>query len=127
MFPMTLYSYEGITSKLSEGTVLHYYYENTLTDGTIWFDCESNICTDVVRIVYQSPFEDFDAASDTMDFDPVWSRALRLGLVCELAPRFGQEARLPALFKLRDEALAIARNAYAEMRDDLYFRPGESG
>lgn len=122
--PMTLYSYEGIATKLSEGTILRYYYQNTLTDGTIFFDCESANATDVVRIVYQSPFEDFDASTDTMDFDPVWSRALRLGLVVELAPRFGQEDRLPVLIKLRDEALAIARNAYAEERADLYFQPG---
>lgn len=127
IIPMTLYGYEGgVTTKLSSGTILRYYYENTLTDGTIYFDCEADRATDVVRIVYQSPFEDFDASTDTMDFDPVWSRALRLGLVVEMAPRFGQEARLSSFIKLRDEALAIARNAYAEMRDDLYFQPGSS-
>jgi len=120
----TVQAYEAITQKSADSDPTAYYYEPTLTDGTLYLDTEPIDVTDVVRIVYRSPFEDFDAAGDTIDFDPIWVRPLICGLAYELCPRFGLGARMPEFKALRDEALQIARNANPEL-SDAYFQPGE--
>jgi hypothetical protein len=125
MAPMSLRAYEEITQKILEGTVTEYYYEQSLTDGTLFFNCAADSVRDVVRITYRSPPENMDAAANDLDFDQVWIRAMGWALTVESAPRFGMEARLPAFKLLRDEALSIARNANPET-SDLYFQPGDS-
>lgn len=126
MYPMSLLGYEGISVKISETAPKQYYYEAQLTDGVLYFDSEVSDVTDVVRIVYASPTEDFDAAGDDADYPQHWLRALAFGLVVDTCGAFGQEARMPYFKALRDEALAIARNANPETCD-AYFSPGESG
>lgn len=127
MESMDLDDYEiGVPKKAEEGTPGFYYYEPTLTDGTIYFDTAASDCTNVIRMVYRSPFEDFDAASDTIDFDPIWIRPLVYALGLESCIRFGKRERMQEFKMLRDEALAIARNANPETSND-YYRPGEAG
>lgn len=125
MFPMNLEDYEGIATKISEGDPGQYYYEAQLTDGVLYIDCAASDVTDVMRVVYASPTEDFDAAANDADYPQEWLRPLALGLTVEACGNFGQEARAAYFKTLRDEALAIARNANAE-KNDLYFIPGDS-
>lgn len=125
IFPMKLDGYEAIASKMQEGTLTDYYYEQALTDGAIYFNCEANSVRDVVRMVYRSPPEDLDSAANDIDFDAVWVRPLGWALTLEACGRFGQEARAAYFKSMRDEALAIARNANPET-SDLYFQPGDS-
>jgi len=123
---LSLQQYEyGVPKKNQDSTPMAYYYKATLTDGTLFLDAEPTDVTDVIRIVYRSPFEDFDAAADNPDFDQHWIRPLIHGLTVESLARFGQEARAPYFIKLRDEALAIARNFNPETCE-LYFQPGDS-
>lgn len=123
--PMSLLDYEGISVKMTESDPTAYYYEAQLTDGYLYFNSEVSDVTDVVRIVYASPTEDFDAAANDADYPQEWLRPLALGLTLELCGNFHQEARAPYFKALRDEALAIARSTNAETCDD-YFRPGDS-
>lgn len=121
----TTQEYEANPTKNADGQPTAYYYERTLTDGTLYFDSEPTDVTQVARITYRSPFEDFDAAGDTIDFDPIWVRPLISALAYELCPRFGLGQRMPEFKAMRDEALAIARNATPEV-SDAYFQPGEA-
>lgn len=125
VYPMTLEDYEGLSIKTTESDPMRFYYEGQLTDGVLYFDNEVSDATDVVRIVYASPTEDFDAAANDADYPQVWLRPLSFGLSVDTCGSFGQEARMPYFKTLRDEALAIARNANGEMCD-LHFCPGES-
>lgn len=124
--PMLLNDYELIPKKTTEGSIARYYYEQSLTNGSLYFDAAASDVTDVARITYRSPPEDFDAAGNDLDFDPVWVRPLAWGLTVESAGRFGQEARVPYFKTMRDEALIIARNSVPE-ECNLYFQPGEAG
>lgn len=120
----TTQEYEAIQVKNADGQPTAFYYERTLKDGTLYFDSEPTDVTEVARITYRSPFEDFDsAANDDADFDPVWARALINALAYELCPRFGMQVKMPTFKALRDEALAIARNSMPEV-SDAYFMPG---
>lgn len=123
--PLLMNDYESITQKFSESTVTSYYYEQTLTDGTLRFNCASDDPTEVIVVTYRSVPEDLDSAANDIDFDQVWIRPLGWALTLEAAGRFGQESRAPYFMSMRDEALAIARNANPEV-SNLYFQPGES-
>lgn len=123
LYAMTLEEYEAIPDKDDEGTPLRYYYEPQLYRGELYLDCAPDDLTDVLRIVYVSPVEDFDQATDTVDYDANWLRPLVYGLAVDMVPRYGMDARLPTLKMLRDEALSIARNAHAET-SIVYFQPG---
>lgn len=123
LYPMLLPEFESIPDKTSEGTPTRYYYEASLYRGTLFLDCPPDDLTDVLRITYVSPIEDFDQATDTVDYDANWLRPLVFGLSLDWAPRWGLGSKIPEIKALRDEALAIARNAHPEM-SDLYFQPG---
>jgi hypothetical protein len=123
---MQLEGYERVVKKTNEADPNYYYYEAQLTDGVIYFDSEISDCTDVIRIVYASPTEDFDAAADDADYPQEWLRPLALGLSVEACGNFQQEERAAYFKTLRDEALAIARHTTPE-NSDLYFMPGEAG
>lgn len=123
---LSLPQYEyGVPKKNQDATPVSFYYKPTLDNGTLFLDAEPTDVTDVIRFVYRSPFEDFDAAGDNPDFDQHWIRPLIYGLAVEALPRFGMEARAPYFVGLRDEALRIARNFNPETCE-MYFQPGDS-
>lgn len=121
--PMIREDYESITTKLVEGDPNSYHYAATLLDGTLYLDCEASDPTDVLRIVYVSPIEDFDAAANTPDYDQNWFRFLCFALKFDACGQFGQESRASYFKAVRDEALKIAQNAIPETTE-LYFQPG---
>lgn len=121
--PMIREDYESISTKMTNGDPNQYHYAATLTDGTLYFNCQVNDPTDVLRIVYVSPIEDFDAAANTPDYDPSWYRFLCFALKFDACGQFGQESRASYFKAVRDEALKIAQNAIPETTD-LYFQPG---
>lgn len=125
--PLSMEQYEyGVSKKNQDSTPTAFYYKQTLTDGTLLLNSEPTDVTDVIRFVYRSPFEDFDAAGDNPDFDQHWIRPLIYGLAVESLARFGQENRAAYFVGMRDEALKIARNFFPET-SDACFEPGEAG
>lgn len=121
MHPMTLEAYEGLGDKTGTGDPLFYYYEPQLTNGKLYLDVTPTDTTKVVRLVYYSPIEDFDAQTDTADLPQQWYRALGYQLAMDIAPAYGRPLT-PELKILRDESLLIARNADPQTTD-LYFQP----
>lgn len=122
MTPTDVYDYESLADKNSEGTPLNYYYEQKRLTGSLFIDSAPTEKTDVLRIVYLVPPEDFDINTDDADFPQIWHRALVYQLAMDLAPSFGksvtQEMKL-----LRDESAAIARSADPE-NSSMFFQPG---
>lgn len=122
MTKMLLSEYEAIPSKTTAGTPSRYYFKNTLVDGTISLDYQPSDVDHVLRIVYLSPIEDFNAAADTPDYPQAWYLPLAFGTAYVIAPSFGRQDLMPSLKALRDEALAIAKNAIPETTK-LYYQP----
>ena len=114
--------YESISDKTADSDPTSLYYEFQLTNGVMYLDAEPNDVTKVIRLVFLSAIEDFDATSDTPDYPQVWYLALTLQLAKLLAPVFGvkwtedQEQN-------RKEAIAVAKNFLPEV-SNLYFQPG---
>lgn len=95
ILPMNIYThydYNLLTTQDSTGYPIHLMYEPLLPNGSIniWPTPDSySVANRVIRIVYQRPFEDFVAATDTPDFPSYWSEALIYGLASRLAPEYG--------------------------------------
>lgn len=88
----THYNYNLLTTQNSAGYPIHLMYEPLLPNGTIniWPTPDTyTIANRVIRIVYQRPFEDFVASTDTPDFPSYWTEAIVYGLAWRLAPEYG--------------------------------------
>lgn len=124
MEPMLLPSYEAIPSKTSDGTPIGYMYEEQLTNGTLSLDVEPSDVTNVIRLVYLSAIEDFDASTDTPDYPQSWYRFLSAQLSIDLSIGVGRQLT-PGMKLVRDESLAIAQNEFPETTE-IYFEPGRN-
>ncbi len=89
---VTKQEYNMLGNKTSSGTPIQVYYE-PLADYGVLRVFPTPAATDAssgsVYIVYQRPFEDFDASSDTPDFPQEWYDSLTYGLAVRLAPEYG--------------------------------------
>jgi len=89
---LTRDEYNRLGNKTSTGEPIQLFYEPLLTTGVIHMfpvPDTTAIANKTVTIVYQRPFEDFDAASDTPDFPQEWYNAIKFGLADLLAPEYG--------------------------------------
>jgi hypothetical protein len=120
--PMSVEEYEQISNKSADGTPSSFYYEPNLIDGTIYLDVEPSDVTQVIRVLYWRATEDFDSISNDAAFPQEWLRPLCLQLTIDGCLPFGRQVT-PEMKMLRDEALAIAKNAYPE-ETSLHFQPG---
>ena len=94
--PMTLLTreeYNRLGNKTTTGQPIQYWYDPQNLYGDITFFPVPNDTAassgNYVKIVYQRPFEDFDASSDMPDFPQEWFQALKFGLAEVLAPEYG--------------------------------------
>lgn len=84
--------YENQVVKSTEGDPIILAYEPTLDNGTAYIWPEFVDGKSVIRIIFQRPFEDFDASSDTPDFPSEWYDALCYLTAVRLAPVYGMAA-----------------------------------
>lgn len=118
----TRQAYEALPDKTADSTPSWLAYEATLTNGTIYLNCEPADVTKVVRVVFLGAPEDFDTLTDTPDYPQEWYKPLVGQLSIDTAPIFG--VPVTAEMKLyRDEGLAIAQNTSPET-SDVFFEPG---
>jgi len=88
---LTKQEYNMLGNKTSSGNPIQIYYDPQREYGDLYlFPVPS--ASDVgntINIVYQRPFEDFDATTDEPDFPQEWFDAITYGLACRLAPEYG--------------------------------------
>lgn len=108
-----LEAYEAIGSKADEGTPSALYFEAQRTNAKVYLDCAPTDLTDVIRFVYMSYIEDMSATTNDVDMPAEWFRPLAAQLAIDICPAFGRSVT-PEMKLKRDEALAMAKNAYPE-------------
>lgn len=122
ILPMTTEYYETIPTKATDATPSYYKYDNTLTNGTLVLDAEPTDVTQVLRLTYMVPAEDYDATTNDIAYPQEWYLALALGLGKLVSGKF-QVAWSDVLESNYQTALAMARTSYAETTE-MYFQPG---
>ena len=94
--------YDDLGYKAVTGSGKQITYDPQLTNGVFFFYPRFSNGREVIGIVYQRPFEDFDASGDTPDCPQNWYDALLMALAVRLAPVYGMPA--PDRQILRQEA-----------------------
>lgn len=94
--------YEQQSSKTNESDVNLIAYDPQLDQGIAYFWPRFADGKSVLKIIFQRPFEDFDASGDTPDFPQEWYDPLTLLLAVRLAPVYGMSSSDRQL--LRQEA-----------------------
>lgn len=101
--------YESQTNKTQEGEVLLLSYDPQMDNGVAYIWPRFVDGKSVLKIIFQRPFEDFDAAGDTPDAPQEWYDALHLLLAVRLAPVYGMPGTERQLLRQEaGEALALA-------------------
>ena len=127
IYKMTVQEYEALPTKAQPSSptdVTAIYYEAQLGNGILYTDAGAAAdCNKYLHMVYLSPIEDFNAATDTPDYPQEWYLALVTGLAVNIAPAF----QLPVTAEMKSNfatALAIAQQSNAET-SALFFQKGQ--
>lgn len=120
-------TYEGMGAKATDATPNMIAYDPHLTDGRAYIYPRFTDGDKLIKIVFQRPFEDFDATGDTPDVPQEWYRTLRLALALDLAPTYG----LPVADRraLREEKLLAFDEVSGNEPEEgsLLIRPDDQG
>lgn len=121
---ITRQEYNILGNKTSAGNPIQVYYDpqNAYGDLNV-FPVPTSVeaAANTINIVYQRPFEDFDASTDTPDFPQEWYDAITYGLACRLAPEYG--VPIPDRKTLWQEMTIIKQDAlnFGLEEGSLYF------
>lgn len=115
--------YERIAVKGTDGTPCRYRYDNTIVNGTLYLDVEPSDVTNVLRLAFMAPAEDYDAVANDISFPQEWLLPLALGLGKIVATKVNASMWTPLHESNLTSALSIARGSYAETTE-MYFQPG---
>lgn len=88
---ITKQEYNILGNKTSTGNPIQVYYDPRRDTGELYvFPVPSTTeqTLNVIKLVYQAPFEDFDASTDTPDFPQEWYDAVTYGLAVRLAGEY---------------------------------------
>jgi hypothetical protein len=89
---ITSQEYFMLGNKETSGMPIQIYYEPLRDDGILHvFPTPTSYeqTNKTLYILYQRPFEDFDASTDNPDFPQEWYDAVTYGLATRLAPEYG--------------------------------------
>jgi hypothetical protein len=120
-----LQDYETLPSKANPqntGDPTTLYYQAVLTNGILRTDVAAAAdTTKYIHMVYLSPIEDFNSATDTPDYPQEWYRPLVKSLAVEIAPAFSLPVT-PDMLQAKSEAMAIAGRSNPET-SSMFFMP----
>lgn len=122
--PQTILSqqqYNMLGNKTSSGPPSQLYYNAQRDYGILSvFPVPSSAdVTDVIRIFYQRPLEDFDASTDNPDVPQEMLRALKYSLASELAFEYGISASDRSDLEMR--AMRLQQEAFAFNAEDTSY------
>lgn len=89
---LTRQEYNMLGNKTTQGSPIQIYYEPLLDTGVLHVfptPSATDALSGTIYIVYQRPYEDFDASTDNPDFPQEWYDAITYGLATRLAPEYG--------------------------------------
>lgn len=82
-------TYFDMPNKTTEGVPTQFYYDPQLSAGKIYLWPTPTTVDYLIKISYERPLQDFDAAGNNPYFPVEWTRALVWSLAAELAPEHG--------------------------------------
>ena len=122
----TQYNYNLLSTKINQGYPVHFWYQPGNQSGTITIWPAPDAYTAAYRsiyFVYQRPFDQFNAGTDTPDFPQVWIEPLIYSLAHRMGPEFGLP--LSEIDKLNETANELITNAlsFGTEEGSFYIQP----
>lgn len=117
--PITLKTYEKIPDKSAQGTPSRFYQESQINTLDVYFDHAFYDAEQVVRMVYLSTIDDFDYASDTLDYPQSYFRFLYYALAIDWAPAC-KAVVSPELQANFNQSLELVQRLNPEITDEFY-------
>ena len=121
---LTREEYNRLGNKTSLGQPIQLFYEPLLTTGVVHLfpvPDTTSIADCTVVLVYQRPFEDFDASTDNPDFPQEWFNAIKFGLADLLAPEYGLPLQERQDLARRAKSLRDTALGFGTEEGSLYF------
>lgn len=127
--PMNIYTqfnFNLLNAPTTQGFPVHLWYQPQNQQGVINIWPQPDAYTQQYRqiyFVYQRPFDQFNASTDTPDFPQVWIEPLIYSLAHRLGPEYGLP--LSELDKLNEQANALITNAlsFGTEEGSLFIQP----
>ncbi len=119
--PISMQEYWALANKKATGMPNQVAYNFQNDYGMLYLWPIPTVNTYHLTIVYQKPYDDLDAATDTFDVPQRWFEALKWNLAVRLAPEFGK-AVTPEIAALAKSTLDNAIDAGYEDAS-LFFAP----
>lgn len=117
---LTRQEYNILGNKKTSGNPIQIYFEPNRETSTVYLfptPDATSAANNVIYLVAQRSYADFDASTDTPDFPQEWYEAVKYGLAVRLAGDYGMP--------LQDRRQLIAEAK--EIKDNALFSSGENG
>ena len=122
---LTQQEYLMLGNKTTQGMPIQLYYQPLLDTGRLSLFPTPDATTaaqNKLVIIYQAPFEDFDADVDTPDFPQEWYDAIIFGLACRLAPEYGLPSDQRQALRAEAKEIKDAAMSMGTEEGSLYFQ-----
>jgi len=113
--------------KSSQGTVVNWFYNPTLTSGLLYVWQTASDVENVLYFDVRKPLAIYNDISDELDFPSEYLMALKWGIAADVAPSYGvPDNRQLLLEQKASDALEAATDNDNEL-DSIYLSPNYSG
>ena len=119
--------FERISSKTTEGPPNQIYYTLGVLTGTLKFYPRFANGNEVIKIWFQRPFEDMDAAGDTLDFPQEYESVIVWGLAAALAMEMGVPERKAVMIQQKAILERTLVQQFGQEEGSIYFTYNSSG
>lgn len=122
--------YLRFSGKTAEGFPVNLYYDPQNTHGNIYLyptPSSATASANTLVLVYQRPFEDFDAAADEPDFPQEWYEVIKYGLAVRLAGEYGLERFARKMLQEEFQYMLAQAQGFNQEEVSLFFTPDTSG
>jgi len=128
--PVTILSrdeYLRIGNKTGEGNPNQIYYDPRITAGVLSFFPRFIDGNSTIKIWFQRPFEDMDAAGDTLDFPQEWESSIVWELAHALAMEHGVPERKMGMIQQKAMFERQQVLSFGQEEGSVYFVPEQWG
>lgn len=119
--------FDALGAKTSEGVPNQITYDPQLDNGKAYIYPRFKDGRSSITIIFQRPFEDFDAAGDTPDFPQEWYEPLMLGLATKLMGPYGLPAQDRVELNARAKAALDLAQGNEPEEGSMYITPDLRG
>jgi hypothetical protein len=121
--------FNSLSAKSQQGTTTQIYYERLNGSGIIHLYLTPDAtfaANNTVHLLFQRPFADFDASTDTPDFPQEWIRALKYGLADEMSMEYGLGNKDRVELKARADEYRLEALGFTQEEGSMYFSPNNN-